>query len=308
MKKSLIAGAITLVVGLFILALGVGHGGAKSVYWQNGFKIDSRVSQSKQIGNVNEIELDTSRPVIIHRGDEAKVTVKSTKSSNTNISLNNSKRKLTVKGGSHPAVNLFFDEDYEDSQIEITIPKKTQLKTVSVAHGELTMKDLNVDRLNSRYSEITLDNVTSKNSLDLNESNYSDLELNRVTAPGLNAETDGEITVKNSHFIEQDSSIVSTNDDAELAQNSWRSLNVKLENGDLDFSQESIKKQFVARLSNGDIDGQIDQNKHNTIITDNDNGDTTLYGKDSSTYGDLKAKNAVLYRLINVNGDIDVTY
>lgn len=40
MKKTFIAGIIILIIGGIMLAIGIGQGGIKSVYWDNGLKTD----------------------------------------------------------------------------------------------------------------------------------------------------------------------------------------------------------------------------------------------------------------------------
>ncbi|WP_252898770.1 hypothetical protein [Secundilactobacillus odoratitofui] len=48
MKKTFIIGVILLIVGGVLLSIGLGKGGLKSVYWDDGLHVDAKVSQSKK--------------------------------------------------------------------------------------------------------------------------------------------------------------------------------------------------------------------------------------------------------------------
>lgn len=129
-----------------------------------------------------------------------------------------------------------------------------------------------------------------------------------MRAPGLAVETSGDLTISHSRFEDQDSTILNRDNDVDLSFNKWKSLNATVDNGDLNFRDQAIKGEFIAKVANGDIEAQIDQKSKNAIIATVDSGDHTIYGVDRETYGNRNQKNAVLYRLTANNGDVEVTY
>jgi len=70
MKKTFFTGLIILIIGGIMLAIGIGKGGVKSVYWDNGLKTDEKITQTREINRVDTVKIDADvyGPVSIQRG------------------------------------------------------------------------------------------------------------------------------------------------------------------------------------------------------------------------------------------------
>lgn len=311
MKKTFITGLIILVIGGIMLAIGVGQGGLKSIYWHDGLKIDQHTTSTREIKNVDTIKIDGSNygPIAIHRGHVAKVTVHAQKSNQIKTSITG--HELTISG--HSRTHFMFgdfDDDNESPMIEVTVPKQTQIKTIdNSGDASLHVSDLTVANLSSTgYGDLNLENTTVTNEMNMPHQNYGDITMNGVTFDhGLNIDSSGDITIRNSHFMKTDSRVHSADGDVSLVNNRWQNLSVSSASGDLNLEDQSIKGRLTANTDDGDITAHIIPRAGVAIHANSSTGDTSLYGKNRHDYGKVKP-NGQAFELSSSNGDVTVAY
>lgn len=310
MKKTFFTGLIIFIIGGIMLAIGFGRGGVKSIYWDNGFQIDRKITQTRGIKNVDTIKLEGVNygPVSIHQGDVAKVTVHANKSNSIKTRQNG--KELTISGGSKTKF-LFgdFGSNENAPTIEITVPKKTQIKTIENSGDMgLRIEDLKFQTLRSTGNgDLSLTNVSVSKRMDLPRQTYGDVSLDNATFErGLNLNSSGDITIRNSQFTKADSRLRSEDGDIDLSNNRWRNLNISSTNGDIDLEDQTVNKMLTADTDNGDLTARIIPHAGTTIQANSSNGDASIYGESHHNYGQPKAKGQT-FQLSSSNGDVTVT-
>lgn len=309
MKKTFIIGVILLIVGGVLLSIGLGKGGLKSVYWDDGLHVDAKVSQSKNIKQVKKIKVTGGDfgPILIHRGNQAKVTVRSSKSAR--ISTTVSGDELTISG--HSASGLLLGElDYSGSQpvVEVTVPKRTQLQNVSVdGLTDTRLEDLALKDVTMGDGDLRLTRVTVSDHLRSKANSYGDLTLQDTTIDkGFEADTAGDITVTDSQFKQKSNTVHSSDGDIYLRGNRWQSADITADDGDINLANETVATQMTARANDGgDINAGITPTKRTVIRANASDGDVMIYGKDQQQYGQTGQNNTV-YQLSSTDGDVTV--
>ncbi|MCH5462041.1 DUF4097 domain-containing protein [Lactobacillus sp. LC28-10] len=310
MKKTFITGIIILIIGGIMLAIGIGQGGIKSIYWDNGLKTDRSTSYSRDIKNVDTINIEGSNygPIAIHQGNVAKVTVHAQKSNQIKTSI--SGHTLSISG--HSRTHFMFDDfsiDNGSQTIDVTVPKKTQIKTID-NRGEMSLHvtDLTVESLKSTgYGDLNLENMRVVKELEIPHQNYGDITMNGVTFDqGLNIDSSGDIAIRNSHFNGGDSRIHSGDGDVDLVNNRWQNLSVTSSDGDLNLEDQLVKDTLTANTTDGDIIARIIPRAGIVIHANSSDGDTSIYGKSRHQYGEVKT-NGQSFELTSSDGDVTVT-
>ncbi|WP_203650166.1 DUF4097 family beta strand repeat-containing protein [Secundilactobacillus yichangensis] len=311
MKKTFITGIIILIIGGIMLAIGIGQGGVKSIYWDNGLKTDRRTSYSREIKDVDTINLEGSNygPIAIHQGNVAKVTVHAQKSNQIKTRI--SGHTLSISG--HSRTHFMFGDfgmDNGSQTIDVTVPKKTQIKTID-NQGEMSLhvSDLTVESLNSTgYGDLNLENTTVTKEMTMPHQNYGDITMNGVTFDrGLNIDSSGDITIRNSNFTKADSRVHSADGDVVLNNNRWQNLSVTSASGELNLEDQSVKSTLTANADDGDITAHIIPRANLAIHANSSTGDTSIYGKNRHDYGKVKP-NGQSFELSSSNGDVTVAY
>ncbi|GAX04413.1 hypothetical protein IWT140_02051 [Secundilactobacillus pentosiphilus] len=310
MKKTFITGIIILIIGGIMLAIGIGQGGIKSIYWDNGLKTDQSTSYSREIKNVDTINIEGSNygPIAIHRGNVAKVAVHAQKSNQIKTHL--SGHALTISG--HSRTHFMFGDfsiDNGSQTIDVTVPKKTQIKTID-NRGEMSLHvtDLTVKNLSSNgYGNLNLENTMVTKEMNMPHQNYGDITMNGVTFDrGLNIDSSGDITIRNSHFDKADSRLHSDDGEVYLSNNHWQNLSVTSSDGDLYLEDQSVKDTLTANTADGDITARIIPRAGIVIHANSSDGDTSIYGKNRHRYGKVKT-NGQSFEINSSAGDVTVT-
>jgi len=307
MKKTFFTGILILIIGGIMLAIGVGRGGIKSIYWDDGLKTDEKMVTTRQIKRVDTIKIAGSNygPISIHSGNAAKVMVHANKSNDIKTKV--AGKQLTVSGKSSTSFMNF--DDHRGTTVEITVPKNTQIK--SIDHGgntNVNVADLTVQALRSTGNgDLNLANVKVLNDLNVPDRDYGDTTMNNVTFnKGLNINAAGDVTIRNSRFNQADSRIRSTDGQVNLSNNSWRNLSITSSNGDLILENQVVKDTLNANTDNGDLTARIIPHTGTTVHTSSSNGDHSIYGKRQHTFGKAKT-NGQNFQLSSANGDVTVT-
>ena len=310
MKKTFFTGLIILIVGGIMLAIGIGKGGVKSVYWDNGLKTDEKITQTREINRVDTVKIDADvyGPVSIHRGNVAKVTVHGNKSDQIKTSVIGN--ELTISSGAKTHVMLGdFNTNMGSPKVEVTVPKKTQIKTIDNRREmSLTVADLAIENFkNTSNGDLNLSNVTISKSLVLPHEIYGDTNMDNVTYnKGLNLNSAGDVTIRNSRFDQADSRVRSSDGDVILSHNRWQNLTVTSAQGNLNLEDQDVNNTLTADSSNGDVMARILPRNSTAIHASSSNGDTSIYGKSQNNYGKAKS-NGQTFQLNSSNGDVTVT-
>lgn len=310
MKKTFFTGLIIFIIGGIMLAIGFGRGGIKSVYWDNGFQIDRQITQTREIKNVDSVKLEGANygPVSIHRGNVAKVTVHANKSNS--IKIRRTGKELIISGGSKTKF-LFgdFSSNEGTPKIEITVPKRTQIKTINNS-GDM---DLRIDGLkfqaikSTSNGDLNLADVSVSKRVDLPRQTYGDVTIDNATfKQGLNLNSSGDITIRNSQFTKADSRLRSEDGNIDLSNNRWRNLNISSTNGEINLEDQTVNKLLTADTENGDLTARIVPHAGTMIQASSSNGDASIYGKSHHNYGQPKT-NGQTFQLSSSNGDVTVT-
>lgn len=312
MKKTFIFGVILLVIGGVLFSIGLGNGGLRSVYWDDGFKVDARVSKTVDYKDISDINVSGNGmgPVVIREGtsDQTKVRIQSSKSSKINVT--NHQGKLTISGSGRAGF-IFGGEEFSSAQqpiVEVTIPTKTKLTAVTLdSDSDTTVQNVSTKELDVNGSDaLTISHVGISGTLYVKNGVYGDINLNNVGAKSLDIDAgDNDILVENSRFDAQNSQLTTRDGDLTLRRNTWRNLTIQASDGDVDFDQQTILKTMQARVEDGNINGQIEPTKHVGITVNASDGNVTLYGKKNSNYGNMSSTNQT-YQLNASDGDIVV--
>lgn len=309
MKKTFFIGLAIFLIGGVLLAIGLGQGGFKSTYWHNGIRVDSKVSRTTNIKQVDHVTINGGDfgSVLIHRGNVAKVSIHANKSSN--IKTNVSHNQLTITGhGKHAVFFGDFDSSDQAHPVEVTVPKSTQIKNLTLnGSTEVRVDQLSIEQVTNRGNgDLTMLNADITKKLSMPDKVFSDVTLENVTsANGLHLNTAGDVTIKDSKFNGDSSQIRTSDGDVVLSNNKWSNLDVSTSDGDILLGYEKIADTLKADSTGGDINARIMRKSNTTITGDSSAGDVYLYGKKSHKYGHVindKAK----YRLTTSDGDISV--
>ncbi|GAA3612180.1 DUF4097 domain-containing protein [Secundilactobacillus similis DSM 23365 = JCM 2765] len=312
MKKTFIFGVILLVIGGVLFSIGLGNGGLKSVYWDDGFKVDARVSKSVNYQDVSEIDVNGNGmgPVVIQQGDTTETKVRLHASKSSHVSMTNHQGKLTITGSGSSGF-IFGSQDFDSNQqpiVEVTVPAKTKLKSITLgSDSNTTVQNVSTKELNVNTSEdLTLSHVGVSGTIYVKDGVYGSINLNDVGAKSLDIDSgDNNILIENSRFDAQNSQLTTRDGDLTLRQNTWRNLTIQSSDANVDFDQQNILKTMQVRAEDGHINGQIEPSKHVGITANASDGHVTLYGKDTGNYGSMNAEKT--YQLNADNGNIVIS-
>lgn len=314
MKKTAIVGAIIAVIGVILFSIGLGRNGLKSIYWDNGFKINHTVTKTVSFKKVTDIDINaaTTGPIMIERGDTPEVKIKTSKSRPVTTSVSDGKLNVTAKQHSGFQLHGFSFEydDYSHSNVTIMIPKNMKLNTVTTA-GDSTVivKDVSVKTIvNNGDNDINLSNMSLADMLTIQNSPSGvdgDVTLNNVAAKGLTLSAYDDVTIANSRFNAQDSTVQSQDGDITFHQNDWRNVSASSSDGDINFNQQKIHQTFKATTTDGDIMGVVSPDKGVSIQTHVSDGDSTIFGFSRNSYGSTTGNQ--IYDLSSTDGDVGIT-
>lgn len=309
MKKTFIIGLIIFLFGGVLLAIGLGRGGFKAVYWDNGIKIDAQTKKSTSIKDVKKVKISGGDygSVLIHEGSEAKVTINGRKSNQVKTKVDGD--QLTVSG-SHSANFMFGDLDFngENATVEITVPKKTQIQTIDVdGYSSVHINNLTVKNLtNNGDGDLSLERTNVTGAMTTDAGVWGDLTIrDSEIASGFNVDTHGDVTIMNTTFKQKNSRLQTNDGDIFLRNNNWQTVGVETSDGDVSVEDDKVKGSMQVSSGDGDINAHITPNKHTVVTAKSGDGDVLLFGKSDHRYGKASA-DAQRYGFTSSDGDITV--
>ncbi|ANZ60557.1 hypothetical protein AYR62_13190 [Secundilactobacillus paracollinoides] len=316
MKKTAIIGGIIALIGVILFAVGLGQGGLKSIYWDNGFRVNHSETKTVKFKKINQIDVtaSTSGPIIIKQGNTPEVKVHSTKASPVKASVAGNKLTISANRKSGFLVHGFSFEytsdssGYGNASVTVTVPKGMKLDTLSTdGDSSIIVKNVSVKTIqNDGDNDIDLSHMRLADTLNIqgSTSGDSDVTLNDVAAKGLKLDATDDVTIANSRFNAQDSQIQTDDGDITLHNNEWRSLTASSSDGDISFNQQKLGQTLKASTTDGDINGVVAPDKGVGIQTHVSDGDSTIFGHSGRSYGSAKATQT--YVLSSTDGDITV--
>ncbi len=313
MKKSVIIGLVTSILGVIFIGISLGHSSVQPLYWDHGFKVYSSEKEAPQrerrLGDIKKIDFSVGDSIAIKSGDVGKPTV----SYPAKATIKQRGEKLTIRDnrhGSRVAVRIigfgdFSSDDRNDRQITVTVPKKTTLsQIVGDANNDLSLNQVNVRQVNlSGDADVTV--VRSQIKQNLTLQNSGDTFLDRVIAPVVNqSQNDGDITVRNSTFAKGKSHLTTNDGDVVVGHNHFKGLQIESDDGDIVINNNQVQQAEV-HTSDGDITGWIKDRKKAFISADTNDGDVYLFGHLRKQYGSLD-KGTARYQLLTDDGDVSL--
>ncbi|MTV81753.1 DUF4097 family beta strand repeat-containing protein [Secundilactobacillus folii] len=311
MKKTFFAGLIIFVIGGVMLAIGLGKGGLRPIYWHDGLKIDDPVSQSQSISKVDTVNIKGQAfrdfgAVTIRRGSTARVVVHASQSAGIHTQVSGHQLTVTNHPYDHDFLGQFSTAHHSDAVV-ITVPKSTQIKRLNLSGAANVVADhLKFQRVtNSGDGNLRLVDASIAKKLVVAAHSYGDLTLEHANlGQGLNVDTEGNLTVRNSQINRANSHIQSGSGDVILDHNRWRDVKITNSEGDVSFKDQLVRRFFKVKTDEGDIDAKIPKKQSNTISTYSSDGDVNVYGISRYHYG---RQAPARYQLTSSDGDITVT-
>lgn len=293
MKKTVIVGLTVTLVGTVLLVLGLGNGGARTVYWDHGFTTDQSTpvkshQTSAKFSGVKNFSLSTASPVQIKKGNVSKIEV--TYPSATKITQSGNTLHFNLKSPRKHHGIIFFGDFRRARQAFgktiITVPKSMKVGTInSDIANSITIKNMTIKTITSSgVGDVNLNHVTTTENLDLE--NTGDVNLSTSTFPSAHLDVGAG--------------------DVDLTSNKFDSMAVETGAGDINFNSQKVGKSFTAHSDVGDISGHVVKNKRTQISVSADVGDASLFGSSHNKKIDSNAKNPVTYRFTSDVGDVTI--
>ncbi|KAL3947616.1 DUF4097 family beta strand repeat-containing protein [Lentilactobacillus hilgardii] len=312
MKKPVIIGLVTMIVGLILAVVALGHSGLQTVYWDSGFKVESQRNNSKTYqktfgANVKQIEFTADNAIEIRSGDVSKTQVSYT----TGTKVQKNGDILTVDSPNrHHIWRVGFNIDSEDDdqgRTIITLPRKVKLTRISGRNNdELFVRDLSLkDFQLSGQADLDMQDVKIASDLNLKGSG-GDSTLTRVSAPSVSQDTlGGDIDYQNCRFVDNHSYLSSAGGDISISNNQFKDVSINVQGGDFSFRNNRILKRLSAKSAGGDIDGQVLNRQQSRVAVSAEGGDVELFGQSNHSWN-MDKKKAVSYHLSSEGGDVTI--
>lgn len=306
MKKTIKVGIILLILGLILAIFGIANNGIQSIYWQSGFHVAKVRSQTYQPAKIKSITLNTDADVTIKQGDTNKVTIASARQL-PNMTYDNG--NITIKSAhfTNDTVGFIITPEVSTHRVTITVPKNTTVNTIKASKqtGNVALSNVHVKNLQlTTQSDLDLARVTVKSSANLQA---NDVTVNKVTAPSLQADVDGDVLISDSTFTHATSNIASSGDDVTLKDSKLKSAAITTTTGTITLRNNQLTSNLAAKVTDGDINVRTDRTHGVTAKTST--GDLSIFGWHSDTHRSYQYKTTakVQYQLTSTSGDINVT-
>ncbi len=297
MKRTILTGAITLVVGIVCLSVGLTHGGLRTIYWDHGLNVAGATPSSTTTSRfkaINQIQVSTSNPVTIQQGNVSQVTVSYPDKTHV-IQISH---KLKVQGSNHWKRTFDFlgyrkiRENF--GHTTVTVPKRLKLDSLASYIHEYDSDNLN--------GHVTIDGIKTKKLTFSGESHFS-LKNARVT-DDLAIDNMGRITLSNNHF----KTGVVTNDfgNIVLHSNKFADLSAETDAGNITFNKQQVSKHFAADSELGSINGQVNRRQQAKITLDTELGGKSIFGHTTSNYGSPNIKKPIYYHFTTEIGHVKI--
>ncbi|WP_334331790.1 DUF4097 family beta strand repeat-containing protein [Companilactobacillus sp. HBUAS59544] len=228
MRKYFVTGFYLLIVGGLLLLGGFIMGGNKSVVWNHGFQVVTKIDQTDPLNDFKNIYIEgKDMDVNIRLGDRYKIRMAGDKSSLPTHEQHDDTLTVTGQTQKNGTVGVGVDA-INRAHVTITVPMDKSLNNVHIrlSNGYIRMNDVTIEDLvksvkdmdydsNIYMSDVTVNNVKKLNMYDtnltlintkLNNANivanaYSRIEANNVTFLKSNINMDeSDLIVKESNF------------------------------------------------------------------------------------------------------------
>lgn len=285
MKKFSLVGLVIFLVGLLLLVLGfIGttHTDIQKAISSSVTNYDYR----KDVTKFNRLEVSGNVDVEIVRGTKYAVHVYENKKNSVQAQVEDqvlkiSNRKSTFNGNFVVKLNK-NKLTFGSNMIVVTVPDN-QLKSIE---GNNTSGDLSISKL--RFND----------GLNINGFNVGDIRLSQVTAKSLSVDSQSaDITVADSSFTENDSTVKSEDGDIRIRNSSFKTLNTSLTDGDAYLNGLKITNYLNVNNTDGDI--YLTLSKHDNANVYAHSNEGNVYGSASDHHNSHRH-----YRLISEDGDI----
>lgn len=285
MGKFSLVGLVIFIVGLLLLVLGfVGTTRADVQKAVSGTVTNH--DYQKDVTKFNRVEVSGKVDVEIVSGSKYSVHVYEDKKGSINTSVDDQVLKINNK---RSAFNGNFVVKFKNnkltfgsSMVVITVPDN-QLKSIE---GNNNSGDLGISKMRSN------------DSLNINGFSVGDIRLTQVSAKSLSIDTqDADITIADSHFNGNDSTLKTENGDMHINNSSFKALNAALSDGDAHLNNLNIATNLNVNNTDGDVYLALVKNYDADVYAHSSYGN--IYGS-VAKHADSKKH----YRIISEDGDI----
>lgn len=317
MKRLNIISLVAIVVGLLFIILGVSHQGVRALTWnQHGFTVNETRKKSLTPASYDRLLIKTKLPVTVKPGAVNRVTIQQSSLNQKDhpVTAKVTGRTLTLAGGDNRQKGLsvhglsvsWDDEPYDtNGKITVVVPERTTLKQVTLNRSwQVQLNNLRLQTLKGTTGgDLRLKNVKVTQPIDLTHGD-ADLFLTNVTAPRLQVTTsDGDITVKRSHF-KQNANVFRTLDGDIRVEETRLAGQLDSQDGDIHVQNNEVPSNLRVHTDDGDLFGLVDETAGVSATTSD--GDIHLFGRHRRSGTHLRPNAKVQYRFSTAEGDIVV--
>lgn len=285
MKKFSIVGLVIFLVGLLLFVLGF-IGTSRSDIQNAITGSATRYDYQKAVTKFNRIEVSGKVDVEVVSGKEFSVHVYEEKKGSIDANVDDQVLKISNKRSAFNGnFAVKFNKNkftFGSSMVVVTVPDN-QLKSIE---GNNNSGDLGISKMRSN------------DSLNINGFNIGDIRLTQVTAKSLSIDTqDADITITDSHFDGNDSTVKSEDGDIRINNSSFKALNAALTDGNAHLNNLDIATNLNVNNTDGDV---------YLALVKNYDADVYAHSSDGNIYGsvDKHPNSKKHYRIISENGDI----
>ena len=317
MKRWNIISLVAIVVGLLFIILGVSHQGVRAVTWnQHGFTVNETHKKTLSPAPYDRLVIQTKLPVTVKPGAVNRVTIQQSSLNQKDhpVTAKVTGKTLTLAGGDNRQKGLsvhglsveWDDEPYDtNGKITVMVPQRTTLKRVTLNRSwQVRLSGLHLQTLQGTTGgDLRLTNVKVAQPVDLTHGD-ADLFLTNVTAPRFRVTTsDGDMTVKRSHF-KQNASLFRTVDGDIRVEETRLAGQLDSQDGDIHVRNNIVPTKLRVHTDDGDLFGLVDETAGVSATTSD--GDIHLFGRHRRSGTHLRPNAKVQYQFSTADGDIVV--
>lgn len=317
MKRWNIISLVAIVVGLLFIILGVSHQGVRAVTWnQHGFTVNETRKKTLSPAPYDRLLIKTKLPVTVKPGAVNRVTIQQSSLNQKDhpVTAKVTGRTLTLAGGDnrqkglsiHGLSVVWDDEPYDmNGKVTVIVPQRTTLKRVTLNRSwQVRLSGLHLQTLQGTTGgDLRLTNVKVAQPVDLTHGD-ADLFLTNVTAPRFQVTTsDGDMTVKRSHF-KQNASLFRTVDGDIRIEETQLAGQLDSQDGDIHVRNNVVPTKLRVHTDEGDLFGLVDEAAGVSATTSD--GDIHLFGRHRRSGTHLRPNAKVQYQFSTADGDIVV--
>jgi hypothetical protein len=328
MKKLMIIGVVSLLLGLIAISIG-GVSGGLNIDSFNFANANLKASQTKVVQPFQQINVDTKATVAVKTGNQFKVVSQAPKGIQFHTSVKNDQLNITQSGKStstnylqflkiggdiHNKVNgkitIYIPNHYQLTQITQTQQnsfidlERIAVKHPLTLHGELYLIHVTAPsvNINGKNNDIDVEHSSFKNGISMIKIIGGDIDIYKSNFQQLTQvrTENGDNAVDNVTVSKGSTNINSTNGDIRANHSHFETLKLSSHSGDVDFNFLTIRKSLAAITNSGDVNGQLLSDDHAHIKGSSDNGDVDI--RSSLNHPNANKQ----YDFHTNNGDIEI--